>query len=205
MSITPISDKIKNDSLAMAILAIMKAMQADYGALFTKQFPSEIAVTEFKQRLYRKLKGLQIASVIDGYEAAAEASPKFCPNAMQVVSNAVAAEKDARRKEKNRLEAERVSALPPPTITCNPIAMLREAMAKIAAEEAGMTKEQKRERHWDRLKAHEALMAEHMAKIRHNPQDHLCAAHMCGNAGTMSHGITSGGNYYCSDHFRRNG
>ena len=205
MSITPLSDRVKSDPLAMAIVHMMRAMASDYGAMFTKQFPTEESAKEFKQRLYKKLGGIEITSIYEGYELAVQASPKFCPNAMQIVASAVAAEKDAKRKEKNRLEAERVSALPPPTITCNPIAMLREAMAKIAAEEAGMTKEQKRERHLERLKAHEALMAEHMAKIRHNPQDHLCAAHMCGNAGTMSHGITGGGNYYCADHFRRNG
>jgi len=81
-----LSERIKNDQLAMVIVSIIKAMKADYGSQYLRDFPTEESVILFKRRLYQKLNGLSVAAIIDGYETAATESPKFCPNIIQIVA-----------------------------------------------------------------------------------------------------------------------
>jgi hypothetical protein len=102
--------------------------------------------------------------------------------------------------ENNRTEAE-----PGSTPTCDPIKMLREAQARIAAEEDGMTKAEKWAKHLERLDAHNKLIAEYESKKRYDASGHLCAAPFCGNPGSISHSTSGGGNYYCQEHYRRAG
>jgi hypothetical protein len=87
----------------------------------------------------------------------------------------------------------------------NPIAMLREAMLKIEADESGLTKAEKWTKHLERLKDHEFLIYEHEQKFKTAPADHICDGPFCGNPGSISSSTTGGGNYYCQEHYRRAG
>lgn len=201
-----ISENAEPLSVKQAIVSMVKAMQADYGRTFQTQFHDETVLQDYKNRLLTKLRDLPIGAIIAGYEKAAEANPKFCPTVSEIVASVLQVVKQAKKEEKNRLEAERVAALPPPkTIQCNPVAMLKDAMQRIAGEEAGMSKTEKLARHHARLKDHEALMAAHVATIRLDAQDHLCSASFCDNPGTLSHATTGSSNFYCNEHFRRAG
>lgn len=201
-NITPYDEKSKIDPIAAAITGMMKAMAADYGNVFKNQFQTEEDQTNFKRRLYVRLRDLNPKNIRKGYEHAALASPKYCPNAMQIVAAVIELEKIDKKNEMNRLEAERIGALPKPTITCNPMKMLRDAMRQIEIDELGMTKEEKREAHFKRLEAHNSLMATHLSKERKNVVDHLCCVSFCEKPGVLSSATSGNGSFYCKDHFR---
>ena len=195
-------DGKSNDPVAIAITGMMKAMAADYGTVFKNQFQTEEDQTNFKRRLYVRLRDFNPKNIRKGYEHAALASPKYCPNAMQVVAAVIELEKIDKKNEKNRKEAERIGALPKPTITCNPMKMLRDAMRQIEIDELGMTKEEKREAHFKRLEAHNSLMAVHLSKEKQNAVDQLCCVSFCDKPGVLSNTTSGNGSFYCIEHFR---
>jgi len=193
-----------DSDLVETIVQIVKAMRADYGRSFQTQFENDEVLRTFKNRLYSKLKGIPKNLIVAGYEMALAQSPKFVPNIQQIVSCVVQAEKENKRIVKNKIEAARVAALPPPTITCNPIQMLRDAIAFIENDEKDLTKEEKRFMHHSRLRAHEDLIKAHTDKkelVVHN--EHKCVASFCEKPGALSHGTTGANNFYCKDHFRQ--
>lgn len=199
---TNITQIEKKDPLDATISSLVVTMAMDYGNIYKNQFQTELDVTHFKQRLRSKLVGLKLENIRKGYEHAALASPKYCPNAMQIVAAVIELEKIDKQNEKNRKEAERIGALPKPTITCNPMKMLRDAMRQIEIDELGMTKEEKREAHFKRLEAHNSLMAVHLSKEKKNSAEHLCCVSFCDKPGVLSNATSGNGSFYCREHFR---
>jgi hypothetical protein len=211
MNITDITDRIKKDPLALAIAQMTDAMKLDYGRIFTSQIPNEVALKEFRRNLYVRLSedGFKAnpEHIYPGYKLALAEHVKYCPNTNELVTCIHEARKQAKVVEKNRLEAERIALAPPLKITreVNPIAMMRAAIAQLQLDEHGFTKEQKHEAHMKRLTAHEKLINDYKNKTKLSATGHTCSSSFCGYPGTLSHGIVGGGNYYCVDHFTRNG
>jgi hypothetical protein len=211
MNITDITDRIKKDPLALAIANMTDAMKFDYGRIFTSQIPNESALKEFRRNLYVRLSedGFKACPehIYPGYKLALAEHVKYCPNTNELVACIQEARKQAKTAEKNRKEAERIALAPPLNITrtVNPIAMLRAAIAQVQLDEHGFTKEQKHEAHMKRLKDHEKLIDDFKNKTKLTAAGHTCSSSFCGNPGTLSHGTGGAGNYYCKEHFTRNG
>jgi hypothetical protein len=204
--IAPISERIESDPLAKTIVSMINAMQADYGQVFTKQFSDPEILKNYKRRLYQKLKGLPIESIIDGYELCVDQNLTFCPTIPNVIANILEAVKRSKKLEANRTEAESVAALPPPKVTCNPLELL--AKAKSASETG--SKEDKAAwmaRKAEALKNNEAVLVLHNHKIkrRYAQPEHSCAINGCHKAGSLSSGTKGSDNWYCANHFRTAG
>lgn len=199
-----ISDqRIEADPLAKTIVSMINAMKADYGRIFTKQFFDEETLTNFKRRLYQKLKGLEIEAVVEGYELCIERNTKFCPTVPEIVAAVLETIKRHQKRDENKAEADRVSALPAPTISCNPLELLDQAKS---AGRSGVaeTSDERMARRAELLKNHESLLVlnGHRIKRVYADVEHLCAHHGCGMPGGIGSGITGKSNFYCADHYR---
>lgn len=200
--ITP-EQRISADPLAKTIVSIMSAMRADFGRIFTKQFGDEEMITLFKRRLYQKLKGIDLEAIIEGYELCIERNTKFCPTVPEITAAALETVKRHKKRDENKAEAERVSALPAPKISCNPIEMLAKAKFSTPGQ-INETSEERMKRRADILKNHEAILVLHSHKItrRFAGDEHRCEYGGCHSAGGISNGTTGKGNFYCATHFR---
>jgi hypothetical protein len=209
MMMTDITERIRKDPLALAIVQVTDAMRLDYGRIFSGQIRNEAELKEFRRNLYVRLSedGFKAypEHIYPGYKLALAEHPKYCPNTNELVACINEARKRAKVAEKNRREAERVALAPPLNITreVNPIAMLRAAMAQIALDEHGFTKEQRHGAHLKRLAAHEKLMADYQRGKRLTSAGHSCSDPCCGQPGTLSRSTVGGGNYYCREHFMK--
>ncbi|MGZ8173620.1 MULTISPECIES: hypothetical protein [Methylobacter] len=204
--IAPTSDRIESDPLAKTIVSMINAMEADYGQTFIKQFRDAEVLKNYKRRLYQKLKGLPIDAIVDGYELCAERNTKFCPTVPRIAESVLEVVKRNKKLEANKIEAESVAALPPPTITCDPLALLAEAKA---ASKTG-SKEDKAA--WMARKAeacrnNEAILIlhGHNIKRRYAQPEHSCVVNGCHKPGTLSSGTKGSDNWYCSNHFKSAG
>lgn len=200
------SERIESDPLAKIIVSMLNAMQADYGQIFTKQFNDVDVLKNYKRRLYQKLRGLPIDAIIDGYELCTEQNKKFCPTVPQIIQNVLEAVKRNKKLEANKVEAESVAALPAPTITCDPLALLAKAKA---ASKTG-NKEDKAvwmARKAEALKNNEAVLVlyGHKIKRRYAQPEHLCVVNGCSDIGTLSNGTKGNDNWYCIKHFKTAG
>lgn len=195
--------RIESDPLAKTIVSIMSAMRADYGRIFTKQFGSDEEITLFKRRLYQKLGGLSLEAIVEGYELCIEKNTKFCPTVPEIVSAVLTTIKTHKKRDENRAEAARVSALPAPKIIdCNPLEML--AKVKIRDRVVEETSEERIKRRSDILQNHEALLVlnNHKIKRRTFGQEHNCEYGGCNKVGGISSTTTGNGNFYCAEHYR---
>jgi hypothetical protein len=201
--IAPTSNRIESDPLAKTIVSMINAMEADYGQTFIKQFRDTEILKNYKRRLYQKLGGLPINVIIEGYELCTEQNKKFCPTVPEIVESVLEAVKRNKKLEANKVEAECVAALPPPTIDCNPLELL--AKAKSASKTG--SKEDKAAwlaRKAEALKNNEAVLVLHGQNIkrRHAQPVHFCVVNGCQNAGSLSAGTKGGDNWYCAKHFK---
>jgi hypothetical protein len=208
MNITEITDRIKKDPLALAILEMIRAMSADYGRVFKSTFPDKGAITDFKQRAYIRLRAIDgikenIGIVTLGYETASRASPDYPPNLIQLDVCIRDANKAHKLAEINRIDAERVTALPTPTISCDPIRLYKDELKRKVSEEDVeiLTREERMAEGRDRMKKHIRMLVIDLQRnrIRCPPPDdeHSCYVSSCNKPGTQKQ---SGGNFYCSEH-----
>lgn len=188
----------KPRSVKQAIILLVNVMRVDYNRQFEKQFSSDFEMQIFKNRLRERFKGFDPRIILAGYEKAAADSPKFIPGVQELIAAIEAVNKENKKAEAQRIEAERVSALPPPTITCDPVKMFVEAKANqnglpTRAEMDAM------------IENHRALLVIHGDKIRSiRPNgEQICKHGMCKKAGTMSRSTKGDSNFYCVDHFRQ--
>jgi hypothetical protein len=187
----------KPRSVKSAIILLVNVMRVDYNRQFEKQFSSNFEMQLFKNRLRERFKGFDPRIILAGYEKAASESPKFMPGVQELIRAIESVDKEHKKAEINRIEAERVSALPPPTITCDPVQMFAEAKAKQNGTPTRAEMDA-------RIENHRALLIIHGDKIRSiKPNaDQLCKHGMCNEAGTLSRSTSGGGNFYCADHYR---
>jgi hypothetical protein len=215
MNITDITDRIKKDPLALAIAQMTDAMKFDYGRIFTSQIPNESALREFRRNLYVRLdaEGFKTTPehIYPGYKLALAEHVKYCPNTNELVSCIQKARKQAKEAEKNSLEAISKTALPPPTSgTWNYEPELKKKLSKMMKDAI-----YQREVEWKDFTSEEKQHAKNRALDKHwelygdkqkkSAAGHTCSSSFCGNPGKMSHGTVGNGNYYCKDHFTRNG
>lgn len=200
------SERIETDPLAKIIVSMLNAMQADYGQIFTRQFNDVDVLKNYKRRLYQKLRGLPIDAIIDGYELCTEQNKKFCPTVPQIIQSTLEAVKRNKKLEANKVEAESIAALPAPTITCDPLALLAKAKA---ASKTG-SKEDKAAwmaRKAEALRNNEAVLVLHGQSIKriYAQPEHLCVVNGCRDIGTLSNGTKGSDNWYCIKHFKTAG
>lgn len=189
--------KEKPRSVRQAIILLVNVMYVDYGTQFSNRFKSDLELQIYKNRLLERFKGHDPRIILSGYEKAAADSPKFIPGVQELIAAIESVDKEHKKAEINRIEAERVSALPPPTITCDPVQMFEEAKAK----QNGIPTRAEMDA---RIENHRALLIIHGDKIRsiRPTPEQLCKYGACGDAGTLSRSTKGDGNFYCSDHFR---
>lgn len=196
---TPTSDK-----LAEVIVDITKAMKADFGQQYIKQFAVDEDLRQYKRRLYAKLRDKNLADIMTAYDDYVEAGNKFCPNIPELLEHIDEAAKNRRRLEANHEEALRIGNTPKPTIECQPLEMLKDA--REALRQKQQTSEEKMRDRAAALKAHEELLHAHRNNIQRKYADneHSCHVGYCSKPGTMSTGTTGKGNFYCAENYRQN-
>jgi hypothetical protein len=193
-----------SDPLAECIVGLINAMRSDFGPKFKSQFEREIdTLKQYKRRLYQKLRGKPINAIVDGYEEFVCSNPEWPPTVPELAFYTDKVAKELEQKKINQAEAERVAALPPPTIDCNPLELL--AKAKSASKTG--SKEDKAAwlaRKAEALKNNEAVLVLHGQNIkrRHAQPVHFCVVNGCQNAGSLSAGTKGGDNWYCAKHFK---
>jgi len=192
-----------DDPLKEAVSRIVMVMSSDYGASFKRTFTNDEEVLNLKRRLYSKLRGLPIDCIVDGYEDCVAASPKFCPTVPEIIGAVLEVIKRRKKHAENKAEAERVSALPAPTISCNPIEMLASAK-KSSGIDQKETSEERMKRRAEIEKNHNALLTLNSSKIKkiYAKIEQSCQHNGCRNAGGISNSTNGKGNFYCADHYR---
>jgi len=194
-------DRIQKDPLALIIVEITKAMKADFGRQYQAQFKTDDDMTQYKRRLYAKLRGIDINDIADGYELYVDAGKTFCPGIPELLDFIRQAEKSRKQNLSNLADADRVAALPAPSIECNPLQILAEAkQSAIACAARDMSMAEK-------LKAHDALLTLHAHHIKRRDFnfENACAVSYCKLPGGLSHNTKGGGPFYCREHYRQAG
>jgi hypothetical protein len=184
-------------SVRQAIILLVNVMYIDYDKQFEKRFKSDLELQIYKNRLLERFKGHDPRIILSGYERAAAESPDFVPKVQKLIAAIEAVNKEYKQFEKNRIEAERITKLPPPTITCDPVKMFEEAMEN----RNGIPTRAEMDA---RIENHRALLiiyGDKIRSIRPNAQQ-LCKHGMCTKAGTLSRSTKGDGNFYCVYHFR---
>lgn len=198
-AIEKLSNEEREDPVKMQIIGLMYALKFDFNERFMKQFKNLSDVTMYKQKLYSDLAGVRINAIYGGYNAfKADILKKEYKDIGQ--ANIVAYIKDfnekLRREEENKKEAERVSSLLPPIITCDPVKILADAKKR----QSGISSENFEAM----LQNHNALLIlnSHLIRKPLFNEEHRCLFSGCRNLGTLSRSTTGGGIFYCSEHFK---
>jgi len=191
------SFKEKPKSVRQAIILLVNVMYVDYGSQFANRFKSDLELQIYKNRLLERFKGHDPKIILAGYEKAAAESRKFIPGVQELIAAIESVDKEHKKAEERRIEADRVSALPLPTITCDPVKMFAEAKAS----QSGLPTLDEMNA---RIENHRALLVIHGDKIRSiRPNgNQLCKHGACNKAGTLSGSTKGDGNFYCVDHWR---
>lgn len=203
-------ERINADPLAKTIVSMISAMEADYGAVFSRQFndPNDTqheVLKNFKRRLYQKLRGLPLNAIIDGYELCTSNNTKFCPTIPEIVGAVLEVTKQQKKQQENIAEQERLLALPDQITKAQPeriAEMLKQAMHVPDTDHQEWLRRKEKA-----AKDNEALVsADKMTgkiKTKYATSQHGCAHSFCLGFGSMSHGTRGENNYYCAEHFMK--
>jgi hypothetical protein len=199
-----VTEKMKNDPLAMTIHNVIRVMRLDYALAFGKAFPQDEDVLNFRRRLYIRIKAMHTNPnvLVDAYEALIEKNPSFMPNGNELIEEVKAVIKARLRHAEQQAEVARLAALPAPTIECNPLLMLSKAKAAAKAnskEDHAAWMKRKEEA----MNNHNAVISLHSSNIRkkYAQQWHSCKVDGCRKPGSISSGTSGGDNFYCHEHF----
>jgi len=187
-----------------SIIIMINLMRIDYPEQFDKRFKPSLgkevsydALWQYKKRIYVEVKSFYPSAIINGYRVSAKNSPDYIPKVQNIIAAIEAVDKEHKKSEIRRIEAERVSALPEPSITCDPVQMFSDAKMK----QNGLPTRVEMDA---RIENHRALLIIHGGKIKSiKPNgEQLCKYGYCNNAGTFSTSTKGDGNFYCKEHFR---
>lgn len=200
--------------MVYAIDMVVKCLKIDFGHLFSSRFKTEDELRGWKNRLWKKLKGLGPQDVLDGYEMLTERNPSDMPEIPELLSATLHCQKMRLADEKNRAEAERLSALPHQPGISESVArqnlaeirrLLGDVMSGMEKKETGQQQKDRLTRLEEKRIAHEALLDKDFPlrgkDVIPHP-GHTCSVGWCPKPGTMSSAITGNGNFYCREHFR---
>ena len=187
-----------------AIILLVNVLKVDYMQQFHRTYKTESDVRIFQNRLRERFRGYNPTAILSGYELCASKTVKFMPTVQELIESIETVAKNLKTAEINRKEAERVSALPAPTITCDPVAMFVKAKQEYDSAIKPETAEERAESQRDKLKNHAALLALAGSNVRkiEITEALRCQYHGCRKAGTMSNGTRGESNFYCSTHYR---
>jgi hypothetical protein len=193
---TPTSDPINK-----GISHLLRAMKADFAQKFSSRFGDELELRDYKQRLRKIFENNSPADIYDAYERYLDTRPEWPPTNIDLRGHLEDLLKDRKRQQENKVESERLAALPAPTIEVNALEMLTKAKASIKGDR---TEEQKAKDKAAALQNHNAVLTLHSHKIRkhYGRPEHQCNVPGCYKTGTLSSATSGGGNFYCADHFR---
>lgn len=184
--------------LEKAVIMITDAMRTDYPVFFRQAYPGAEEIRQLKRRLYAMLRGIDVRCIYTGYESCTSAKPNYLPTVPEIIAGTLAAQKEAKRIEKNRNEA---AALPPPPKNSKMPDNIRAVWDEIVKSSSNNEADRQ-----ERLKTlsveHDHLLASHRASgaIREARTPKLLCA-LCGRHGVLSHSTRGDGNWYCPDHF----
>lgn len=191
---TQISERIKTDKHAQSVVAIVDALQIDFGDKFLRAYNSEEQVRQLKRRLYKSLENFTESDITLGYEKCVKDNPRFVPTIPEIADacQSVKAERLKREKELDKFEEIKNSneskfQLPAPEV----IEKMREHKTTGNLDKA--------------LAAHENLIATHKAAglIKKPMQsEHWCKYPGCNQFGAFSNTSKGGEFWYCREHFR---
>lgn len=182
-------------------------MAVDYGQLYKTQFSNDQDLRLWKRRAWVKLKGLDPGDIVAGYELLAGKTKKFLPTVLDIAEYAVQTQKIRKQAEKNAKEAERLAALPPPNVAADKprlFALMREHLSGIDKKLTPEEDERRLLRLAQKCEGHEALVQKDFPGLgkTYLAPGHECQVGFCRDPGVLSHS-TTGGNYYCKEHFRK--
>ena len=149
----------KPRSVKQAIILLVNVLRVDHKVQFEKEFSTDFEMQLFKNRLRERFKGYDPRIILAGYERAAAKNPDYMPRVQQIITSVEECDKEHKKSEAMRIEAERVSALPAPTITCDPVQMLADSKAKQNGLPTSAEMDAK-------IENHRALLIIHGDKIR---------------------------------------
>ena len=180
------------------IVSLMRAMLADYPTQYRKSYPDEKTASMLKSRLEAKMAVFHPSDVIDGYEQCIDENPRFMPTIPDLIGHIKNLTKTREEKTKGNIEAERIAALPAPTIDCNPLDMLKKAQSAIDTSSPDGMEEWKKRMHG--LKLHNNKLTASMEK-RYAAPHQLCNVNGCSKAGALTSSVRGSESWYCSTHF----
>jgi len=183
----------------MTITSLVNAMRFDFGHKFISVFKDKESLRMYKRRLYSQLRGCDVQDLADGYENFLDGRPEWPPTVPDLCGCVDKCRQSRLKALANQAEAERVAALPPPSVECDPLAMFAEAKAKTDTLPANRD-----ERRAQLLQLHNATLSAHSDKIKHiyAQHEHSCSVGFCKSAGVLSASTKGDGNFYCREHFR---
>jgi len=203
-----------SEPLAEIVVTLIASMRSDYGDQFKRSYPDNDSenyddktmnsLRMLKRRLYKLLKPFPIQCVVDGYEDCVKKHPEYMPSVPAIIASIggeYARWKDNAKNtdERTRLEIEHK----PVPVKAQPEKIV-ELMSRAFEIPTG-DDESRKKRLSEKIKAHDSLVsADTMTgKIRKHVIEphHKCAHSFCNKQGSLSHGTTGHGNFYCQQHF----
>ena len=177
---------------------LMRVMLTDFPVQYRKSYPDKKTATILKTRLESKLADFEMGDIIEGYELLTDQNRDFMPTIPALIDSIKSAEKHRQKKEQGNIEAERIAALPKPTISCNPVGLLKKAQSDInSKKELTMDEWQKR---MHELRLYNNKLVASVGK-RYADNYHLCNVNGCNKAGSLTSSVRGSETWYCRTHF----
>jgi hypothetical protein len=192
-----------SDPVNIGITHLLRAMKADFAQKFSSRFTDDRELRDYKQRLRKIFENNTAADIYDAYERYLDTRPEWPPTNIDLRSHLEDLLKDRKKQMENKAEAQRIAALPAPTIEVNAMEML--AKAKAASKTKGKDDHaawMKRKAAADQNNAAVLMLHNHRIRKHYAGPEHKCAVEFCRKAGTNSASNTGGGNFYCKEHYR---
>jgi hypothetical protein len=209
------TEKVNNDPLAKVIVSMVDAMRADYGDNFKRTFTDKEQLTQLKRRLYSKLKGLDLADIMDGYDKITSEKKSFLPTIPEIVGATLHCQKERKKAERDKAEVLHLSTLPPVSVVPENVArdnlkklreMFCDALSKADSPETMQGKAERLVRLNQSFLGHEAVMKRDFKNYGKQviDLDHNCSVSFCGRLGTFTASTSGASNWYCKEHYFKN-
>ena len=188
--------------IKMQIVGLMYALKFDFSERFMKQFKNADDVQMYKQKMYSELDGVRINAIYGGYRAFCEENSKkeyIDIGQHKIVAYIKDFNEKLRREEESAKETERISALPPPTVTIEPEQITQMfADAKNKSANLGQAdRDAMIQNHYAIL-----ILKSHLIRRPKFNEEHNCEYSGCRKLGALARSTTGGGNFYCLEHYK---